>query len=543
MQYKKDKKPNCRALTLLEMVIALAIMTIVIAAVLPQFRIIQNTWDSKRGDTELLQNGRVLAEHLSRYLSQAVRITAVSDSSETNGYIQFEDNAGDIMRYDIGTNDYVQFGSVSSLSDLAGPVSQLQFTCYDANDFDDPTTDVNSIRFVNVQTTLTNSAALGRDKTFTANAYLRTNYQDDDTGWILTKLSTSWYEFNTTNGRSPALCQINDTHYLCAYEGDGEDGWAVVLEINTTNWSITPKTPFEYDTQKDTFPALAKIDGTHYLCAYQGEGDDGWAVVLTVNTGNWNITTAETLEFDIKDGRTPALCQIDNTHYLCAYEGDGSDGWAVVLTVNTGTWNISAETPSEFDATNGQNPALAEIDDTHYLCAYRGPGDDGWAVVLTVNTGTWNISAGTPFEFDTANGMEPELSQINSTHYLCAYRGPGDDGWVVVLTVNTGTWTITKNTPFEYDTQNGEEPALSKIDDTHYLCAYRGNGDDGWAVVLTVDNGLWSITEETPLEFDTQQGLYPTLSKIDDTHYLCAYEGVGNDGWAVVLSLGPPLLP
>jgi len=171
-----DKLQNgAPALTLVEMIIALSIMTIVFAAVLPQFRAIQVSWDSKAGAAEALQNGRVLMDHLYHNLSKAARITAVSDSAETNGYIEFEDNAGSNLRYDIGEDSYIEFGPVGSLSELAGPVSLLQFTCYDACDLDTPITDDNHIRSVRFTATLLNLSALGQDRTFTGQAYLRTN--------------------------------------------------------------------------------------------------------------------------------------------------------------------------------------------------------------------------------------------------------------------------------------------------------------------------------------------------------------------------------
>ncbi len=64
-------------------------MAIIFAVIVPQFAIMRNNWDSKQGAAETLQNGRILTDHLNRNLSKAVKITAVSDSSETNGYIQF----------------------------------------------------------------------------------------------------------------------------------------------------------------------------------------------------------------------------------------------------------------------------------------------------------------------------------------------------------------------------------------------------------------------------------------------------------------------
>ena len=179
MKHRSNITRFCPALTLLEMVIAMAIMAVLFAVLVPLLRAIQNSWDSKAGDAEMLQNGRVLMDHLQRNLSTVSRITAVSSSAETDGYIEFQDNDANSVRYDInGETGYVEFGPAGNLADLAGPVTQFQFTCYDACDLDtplDPVTDTGLIRFVKVQTTLTNSAGMGQDLTLTASAYLRTD--------------------------------------------------------------------------------------------------------------------------------------------------------------------------------------------------------------------------------------------------------------------------------------------------------------------------------------------------------------------------------
>lgn len=160
--------------TLLEMVLSMAIMAIVFAVLVPQFRNIRVGWDSRAGAAEALQNGRVLVDHLSRSLAQAVRITDVSDSAQSDGYIEFEDNDGSVLRYEI-LDGYVQFGPSDELCDLAGPVDSMVFTCYDACDLDVPTVDVSSIRVVDIQTTLANAAELGRDQAMRTSVYLRTN--------------------------------------------------------------------------------------------------------------------------------------------------------------------------------------------------------------------------------------------------------------------------------------------------------------------------------------------------------------------------------
>jgi prepilin-type N-terminal cleavage/methylation domain-containing protein len=180
MRRKKIKNAvcNCRGLTLLELVLAMAMVGIIFAAILPQFAVIRNSWDVKAGTAEALQNGRVLMEHISRNLSKAVLITAVSESSVSNGYIEFKDLDDNTLRYDIAANNYVEYGVADNLSDLAGPVDSLTFTCYDACDLDSPlspVTDVNLIRTIKVDVVFTNSASMGRSMPFTTLLYLRTN--------------------------------------------------------------------------------------------------------------------------------------------------------------------------------------------------------------------------------------------------------------------------------------------------------------------------------------------------------------------------------
>ncbi|MHC4625087.1 MAG: PilW family protein, partial [Planctomycetota bacterium] len=297
------------ALTLTEMVIAMAIAAIVFAVVLPQLRVIQNSWDSREGASETLQNGRVLMDHLHRRLSKAVRINGVSGPSETNGYIEFQASDGNNMRYDIAADNHVEFGMVGNPANLAGPVSRLQFTCYDAFDLTTPITDVNSIRCVKVQATLTNLAKVDQDMTFTTQAYIRTNALPAAGGGI-SKKSAPWPEFDPVTGQYPALAKISDTEYLCAYRGDGYDGWACIVTVNPADWSVSAATFLEYDTKDVQTPALAKIDDTHLLCAYVGDKTDGFACVLEY-TGPATLSKRSSLEFYTADCSTPALCQID----------------------------------------------------------------------------------------------------------------------------------------------------------------------------------------------------------------------------------------
>ncbi|MCH8216502.1 MAG: hypothetical protein IH892_06985, partial [Planctomycetes bacterium] len=202
------------------------------------------------------------------------------------------------------------------------------------------------------------------------------------------------------------------------------------------------ETPYEFDTIKGKHCDLARIDDTHFLCAYTGDGDDGWAVILIVDPLTWEVTKGTPLEYDSIKGKEASLAQIDSTHFICAYQGKAKDwAYATVLTVNTVSNTVVQESVSlvenESDEFSVKKPAIVPMTGNRFLLAYEGKDKDGFAVVLEVDTGTWGISVGVPFEFDTSKGKDADLIKIDSSHYLCAYGGDGDDGWAVILVPGT----------------------------------------------------------------------------------------------------------
>ncbi|MFB0555161.1 MAG: PilW family protein, partial [Phycisphaerae bacterium] len=545
-------------LTLVEMVIAMAIMTIIFAVILPQFRIIQNSWDTQAGAAEALQNGRVLIDHLNLNLSKAVRITAVSDPSASNGYIEFQDNDANNVRYDVNSiSNYVEFGLVGNLSDLAGPVSKLQFTCYDAIDLSTPITDVNAIRSVKVETTLTNPAKLDQDMTFSTQAYIRTNALPA-VGGNISKLSEPWLEFDPIMGMQPALVHMSGTKYLCAYRGDRDDGWACILTVNPADWSVSAAGFLEYDTKSGITPALAKIDDTHFLCAYQGFQGDGFACILYEwPAGSGTLKKGPELEFDPSSGFIPALCQIDiqgdTSHYLCTYADAEIPASVHALVLNVtiipGVMMDLTSGPSiTFASALATQTALAKIDDTHYLCAYAGKNgsNHGAAVVLTINTSDWTITTETHYDFDGEVAEVPALAKIDDTHYLCAYQYPypSYEGHAVVLTVNPADWSISKEpiSGIVIDSV-AKDCELCQIDDTNFLCAYRDTNYDGVAVVLTVNTSDWTVSKGMPLMFGATPHPGPALCQIDAGHYLCAHCSLDIDGFTGVIGLSGGIMP
>ena len=534
------KKSLFKGLTIMEMIISLAIIAVLFAVVVPQFKNIENSWASKEGAAEALQNGRVLISHLNRNLSKAARITAVSGHCKTDGYIEFEGNDTVTYRYEIGADNIVEFGPVGSLVDLAGPVSQLQFTCYDAQDLDTPITTVGEIRSVNIRITLTNPGS-GQDQTFTTQAYLRTNAT-----LVGGTLSPGVTDVVGSKGEQIAMCQIDSTHYLWS---NGDEDLAV-LSVDPTTDTITVENTLTLADRRQ-MPAICKIDNTHYLWSYCLGIWAGSASVLTLNPADWSITEGLVHEFDSR-GQWEALCRIDATHYLCCYTATANVGIACVLTVDTSNWTVSSG--SFFQYTTGLviYTQTAKIDDEHYLCIYKGVGDNHFAFVITVEAGTYAIDKGPAHIFTDSVWVRVPLLRIDSTHYICLYSSHNEDiVRAVILNVIPGadpaSWMVTSGTPFEVVATSGEFIGMAQLEPTTYVCVYTGANDAStYAVRLAVDTGSWTISRGDPVSIYTPKiETGPVLGTIDSTCAFCVHTdwATGGDTHGVIITDVTELLP
>lgn len=162
-----------RGLTVLELTLAVSLMTVVVAVMAPLLHGVRRSWATREAAAESLANGRAFVHHFHHQVSQACGVTAVSDVATANGYLQFIDGRGHEVRYEIDAAGDIQFGPVGQLADLAGPVSAMRFTCYDENDLSTPITDSHSIRFVTVEATFVSAHAATEAKTLSTSVYIR----------------------------------------------------------------------------------------------------------------------------------------------------------------------------------------------------------------------------------------------------------------------------------------------------------------------------------------------------------------------------------
>jgi len=99
----------------------------------------------------------------------------MSANTEPEGYVAFETGDGTALRCQLGSSGCIEFGPAADLSELAGPVEYLKFTCYDGNDPAVRTDVAEHVRLVTWEARLDSSGTLTEDKVVSGACCLRVN--------------------------------------------------------------------------------------------------------------------------------------------------------------------------------------------------------------------------------------------------------------------------------------------------------------------------------------------------------------------------------
>ena len=133
----------------------------------------------------------------------------------------------------------------------------------------------------------------------------------------------------TTKGRYNSLVMIDSTHFIVAYTDTNGDGMIKTFSVDADGDNITQIAELEHDTTSCTYNSLVMIDSTHFMLAYDYNGDAGRLRTFSIDGNYENITTIDTLNHDTTKGFWNSLVKIDSTHFMLAYMGS-SNNYGVV---------------------------------------------------------------------------------------------------------------------------------------------------------------------------------------------------------------------
>jgi prepilin-type N-terminal cleavage/methylation domain-containing protein len=165
--------PARHGLSLLEMMVATAMMATLMASVVVVMRTGFSTWSAQEADIDALENGYGVLRHFVQQLRQADAVTVISAASDTTGDLTFTTATGVVRSWSHnGGPEQVYFNNGTSNQLLANNIDTLTFTAYEADGVT-PTTVVNDIQVVKCAVQITLPQGAGVSRTLSCRAWIR----------------------------------------------------------------------------------------------------------------------------------------------------------------------------------------------------------------------------------------------------------------------------------------------------------------------------------------------------------------------------------
>jgi prepilin-type N-terminal cleavage/methylation domain-containing protein len=160
-------------LSLLEMMVATAIMATLMSSVVVTLRSGYAIWNAQEQDIAIADCANAVLRHFVRELRQATAVTAISAPASTTGTLSFLTAAGATRTwsYDSGQSQ-VLFNNGTATQVLAPSINELNFIGYEADGVTQTTT-VDDIQVVRCTVKVTMTQGGGQTRTLSCRAWLR----------------------------------------------------------------------------------------------------------------------------------------------------------------------------------------------------------------------------------------------------------------------------------------------------------------------------------------------------------------------------------
>jgi prepilin-type N-terminal cleavage/methylation domain-containing protein len=159
--------------SLLEMMVATAIMATVMTSVVVIIRSGYAIWNGQEQDINAAENANAVLKHFVRELRQATAVTAISAAGSATGSLSFATASGQTRTwsYDNGQTR-VMYNNGTVTQPLAPAINELNFIGYEA-DGTTQTTTVDDIQVVKCTVKVTMSQGGGTTRTVSCRAWIR----------------------------------------------------------------------------------------------------------------------------------------------------------------------------------------------------------------------------------------------------------------------------------------------------------------------------------------------------------------------------------
>ena len=182
---------------------------------------------------------------------------------------------------------------------------------------------------------------------------------------------------------------------------------------------------------------------------------------------------------------------------------------------------IIADSGTVFETGATSLPAIAWLDSTHIVIAYVDTGDSSKGKVVCGSTSGVTPTFGTIAEFNAGSVQEVSIARLDDTHFVIAYRVSGD-GKCVAGSVS-GT-TITLGAVKTFESSDASHIAVCGMDATHFVIAYNLDSPySGIAIGGSISGVTITMGAKDTFASTTYAAVYNSICSLSSTHFVIAY--------------------
>jgi len=340
-------------------------------------------------------------------------------------------------------------------------------------------------------------------------------------------------DFDLYGGVLPKILHISGSTYVIVYQGYGNDGYLVTISIEASGTIAGVIGSLEFDTSNGAHPWIIHIAGDVYAIAYVGPGGNGTIKTLTIQPDGAIGAVIDTFVYDSGPSIIePVIVNISGNVYAVFYGGPDNDGWLKTITINNnGTIGGIIDT-LEFDTAYGVYSDPIHIGGSIWAVTYTADAIFGPGRIKTISIANNGVIGAitASYDIDSNQTSAPAIIHVSGNIYAIAYGGPGRNGWLKTLSISGGSIGAVIDS-MEFEAVYGCNPWIVHVADDVYAIAYDGPDGDGWLKTVSINGSGVIGGEVSSLEYDPVDGRYQSMVHVSGNVYAIAYLGPGNDGW------------
>ena len=227
-----------------------------------------------------------------------------------------------------------------------------------------------------------------------------------------------------------------------------------------------------------------------------------------------------------------AVAVLDSTHVVVAYKDTGGSGYGCakvgVIAADTVTWGAELC----FNSAVTDWISITALDSTHFVVSYRDDGGDDYGCArVGLVSGTTISSYGTENIFSSSDTIYTSINMLDSTHFVIAYRDNGNSQYGTAIAGSVSGTTISYGSANVFNSAQSSHVGTTVLDSTHFVACYYDGGNSGYGTAIVGSISGVTISYGAENVFNAASTSYMSTAALDSTHFVVSYHDGGNSNY------------